>query len=166
MPLSWIAKVDGREITVRDQRDFESLMGSEAVRSSSNLTLERVRSVPRPKWERILYRILGLVLPDHESRGAIEIAFSSERASVVFIRDDDDCGAVAVDPERSETESIEFRTEAGEKYREVARETVGRANAQACLAEFFKSGRRPKSLRWQRVNRKATKKSPTRPGGE
>ncbi len=152
--MNWILEIDEKRFALEDSRELEQLLNSDAGQSAVSITLKRVHARPPAKWEKIIYPLLGLVIPQDEPRGTIEISVSGSRALMVYLKDDSDDGSIGVGGEEAASGEVEFTTTAGEKFYEPAQECIARADAIAALLEFYSTSKRPRAITWKRVGAK------------
>ena len=146
--MEWELEVDGKKMAVKDVSQLEVELQGPELWAARSLVLERVKRRQIPRWEKIVYRLLGLRSPESEARGTLEVSLSSKHALVVFIRNDNDDGVVGI-REQTTSGRIEFVTPAGEKFMESASQCISRDAAFSAIAAFMRTGKRPTGLIWQ-----------------
>ena len=150
----WEFEVDGRRTVVGEAPQLEALLRAPETKCARVLALERVVRKRVPRWETAVYRMLGLRSPASEARGTIEVSVAGERAFVVFLRDDDDDGAVGITDHDVAAGRVEFVTAAGEKFFEAASCCVSRDQALAAMLAFMRSAKRPPGFKWVPVGKR------------
>jgi hypothetical protein len=155
--MPWRLEIDDERSEFGGAADLEDLLTSPKVRSAVSVVLKRVLVKPPVRWEKVVYPLLGLVVPQDEPRGTIQIFLSGDYAQMVFLKDDADIGFVALPSGKIAAGEVEFSTVTGEKFCEPADQCIPRSDAFAAILEFFKSGKRPSGLKWTRVGAKHEK---------
>jgi hypothetical protein len=155
--MRWQLEIDDERSEFGGAADLEDLLTSPKVQAAVSVVLQRVLVRPPARWEKVIYPLLGLVVPQDEPRGTIQIFLSGDYAQMVFLKDDADDGFVALPSRTVAAGEVEFATVASEKFREPADQCIPRRDAFAALLEFFKSGKRPSGVKWARVRAKHEK---------
>jgi hypothetical protein len=150
--MEWELEVDGRRTVITDVSLLQSVLYAPETRSARMLTLERIKRKRVPRWEKIVYRMLGLRLQESEAQGTLEVSISSDHAFVVFTRNDDDDGAIGT-TENTASGRVEFLTPAGEKFSEAASRCIPRDDALAAMLAFMRNAKRPSDLMWSPVGK-------------
>ncbi|MCX6956284.1 MAG: Imm1 family immunity protein [Verrucomicrobia bacterium] len=152
--MQWHIEAEGQTHEVRDAAQLETWLQAAAAKPIADLFLERVRLRRRPGWEKFIYRILGLTLPENESKGSLGVSLAPAHAMAVFTQSDDHDGEIAVMPGAvSPSQKVaEFTTGAGEKFTEPAANSIPRDLALAALREFYRTGNRPECVAWKKVS--------------
>ncbi|MBI5387898.1 MAG: hypothetical protein HZA90_24820 [Verrucomicrobia bacterium] len=149
--MHWQLEINDRSQLVSDFAHLDALLRTKEAQSAVSLSLERVQQHHRPRWERLLYRVLGVPLAEHEAHGTLVLSLTPDRAMAVFMKDDDDVGVVATAGGANGHDLVEFVTSRGERFSEPARCCITREMAFAALREFYQTTKRPKSIEWMRV---------------
>lgn len=148
--MNWSLELDEKSVALTDALELEQLLDSDAAQSAVSTTLKRIHARPPAKWERIIYPLLGLVVPQDEPRGTIELYLAGSRALIVCMKDDPGDGFIGLGREETAPGDVEFTPIAGEKFYEPARECIARVDAIAALLEFYSAGKRPRVITWKR----------------
>ena len=148
--MKWELEIDNRRQEVRDAQHLESLLRSDEVHSAVSVVLERVEPRQPSRFERLVYRLLGLQVPEHTPRGTLHLSLASDRAMAVFTKSDDEDGAIAtVSGDRLPgIPTIQFVTPRGEPFSEPAECCIRRDTALNLLRAFYETGRRPRGPKW------------------
>jgi len=152
--MPWHIETEGQTHEVHDAAQLETWLQAAAAKPIADLFLERVRSRRRPGWEKFIYRILGLTLPENESEGSLGVSLAPAHAMAVFTQSDDHDGEIAVMPGAvSPSQKVaEFTTGSGEKFSEPVANSIPREVAFAALREFYRTGKRPGCVTWKKVS--------------
>ncbi len=146
--MRWQLQIDNMFHPIEDAAHLNRLLLSEPVEKANELLLERVQDFTPPRFERIIYRMLRLPVPEYVSHGSLSLSFASDRAFVEFLRNEDDTGVTAFDPEETADERLQFRTANNEPFFEPKRHTIPRTHALALLNDFYLTSQRPSSAKW------------------
>lgn len=150
--MEWELEVDGKRTVIKDASQLEDLLL--AAQTARMLALERVRRKRVPRWEKIVYRMLGLRSVESEAHGTLEVSLSGDQAFVVFMRNDDDDGAVGT-TEHTGSGRVDFVTPTGEKFSEAASRCISRDDALAAMIAFMRCEKRPSDLKWVPVGERS-----------
>ena len=152
--MKWHLNIDKGQYEILDDLEFQNLITSNDAQSAANLALELVEEHQRSRFEKILYRLLGLKIEDNVPKGRLEISLNKEKALIIFLEDDGDNGSVGTvfDQPDNSRDFEDFITPNGERFQEPTINCVDRNIAIDTLSEFFRTKRRPKNLKWNRIN--------------
>lgn len=150
--FSWQLETDGQTHEIRSGAELETWLKAAEAKPIADLFLDHVRMRRRPGWEKFLYRILGLTLPENESLGSLGVSLAPTHALAIYTKSDDHEGEIAVFPGAGQPceKVAQFSTAAGEKVTEPVADCVPREIALAALREFYRTGKRPEGVTWKR----------------
>jgi hypothetical protein len=157
--IIWYVDINWKRSDLNSEAELDEIIKQSEGFPRLCLDLEKVRFQKRSKFEKVLYTLLGLSIEENVPTGSIQACFSGKFAHVVFIKNDDDNGAIATtEKEQIECSAIEFTLPSGEKYSEPYTMCISRPEALEAIREFYKSKKRPSAFIWVAVNKRITRR--------
>lgn len=72
----WLLEIDGQPQQIESSEMLETTLLSKEVQSAASVSLERIRLRTVPRWERFVYRALGVPLQERECLGLLLVCLS------------------------------------------------------------------------------------------
>jgi hypothetical protein len=142
-------EIDEKEVPVESRRDLEELLASDHAQCVRAVVLVTVVERRSSRFERALYKVLGLRLPQVEEQGTIQVLVADNLAHMSFRESEHDRGVVAVTWDYADSSAqIQFLTGHGEPFVVRRERCVPLASAWRAVLEFYDTGRRPTSVAW------------------
>lgn len=140
--------VDGVPKPISSIDELQYTVRSALESGVTALSLVCQKGAPPKKWEKIVYPLLGLKVPEDIS--SLSVHPSGADGSVSY--EEEEIEWVPEGADKNRRDKVEFKTAAGETFIESGSELVPTSVAILMMEEFFSKRKKPSLVRWRRTN--------------